>query len=178
MRAPIEAGEVTFNDIFSVFPYNNQVVTVEVTGQILLDMLEMGVMKYPGEDGSFPSMSGLIFSVNTAISTSVQTDENGFFTGVDGDYRVYDVKVLDKDSGEYRALDLSKKYVLAGFNYHLLSQGDGMSMFQDAKLIDAEGTLDIEVLESYIVDHLGGLIDEQYAAPQGRITFTDGYVNV
>ena len=83
-------------------------------------------------------------------------------------------KVLDKESGEYRDLDLNKKYVLAGFNYHLLSQGDGMAMFKDAKLIDAEGTLDIELLENYIVDHLGGTIGEEYAEPQGRITFTKG----
>jgi hypothetical protein len=94
---------------------------------------------------------------------------------VDGEYRVYGVKVLDKESGEYRDLDLNKKYVLAGFNYHLLAQGDGMAMFKDAKLIDAEGTLDIELLENYIVDHLGGTIGEEYAQPQGRITFTEGY---
>jgi ribosomal protein S4E len=105
----------------------------------------------------------------------VLTDENGFFTSVDGEYRVYGVKVLDKESGEYRDLDLNKKYVLAGFNYHLLAQGDGMAMFKDAKLIDAEGTLDIELLENYIVDHLGGTIGNQYAEPQGRITFTEGY---
>ena len=55
LRAPIEAGEVTFNDIFSVFPYNNQVVTVEVTGQMLLDMLEMGVMNHPEENGALPT---------------------------------------------------------------------------------------------------------------------------
>ena len=176
LRAPIEAGEVTFNDIFSVFPYNNQVVTVEITGQMLLDMLEMGVMNYPEENGSFPSMSGVTFSLNTAIPTSVKTDENGFFTSVDGDYRVYGVKVLDKESGEYRDLDLNKKYVLAGFNYHLLSQGDGMAMFKDANPTQAEGTLDIELLENYIVDHLGGTIGEEYAQPQGRITFTEGYV--
>ena len=131
LRAPIEAGDVTFNDIFSVFPYNNQVVTVEITGQMLLDMLEMGVMNYPEENGSFPSMSGATFSLNTRVPTSVKTDENGFFTGVDGEYRVYGVKVLDKESGEYRDLDLNKKYVLAGFNYHLLSQGDGMAMLGD-----------------------------------------------
>ncbi len=172
LRAPIEAGEVTFNDIFSVFPYNNQVVTVEITGQVLLDMLEMGVMKYPEESGSFPNMSGVIFSMNTQIPTSVTTDDNGFFTGVDGDYRVYDVKVLDKESSEYLDLDLSKNYVLAGFNFHLLSLGDGMAMFKDAKLIDAEGTLDIELLENYITDNLGGIIGEEYANPQGRITFT------
>ena len=109
-----------------------------------------------------------------AILTSVKTDENGFFTGVDGEYRVYGVKVLDKESGEYRDLDLNKKYVLAGFNYHLLSQGDGMAMFKDAKPTQAEGTLDIELLENYIVDHLGGTIGEEYAEPQGRITFTEG----
>ena len=173
LRAPIKAGDITFNDIFSVFRYNNQVVTVEVTGQILLDMLEMGVMNYPEENGSFPSMSGVTFSLNTSIPSSVKTDENGFFTCVDGEYRVYGVKVLDKESGEYRDLDLNKKYVLAGFNYHLLAQGDGMAMFKDATLINAEGTLDIELLESYIVDHLGGVIGEEYADPQGRITFTE-----
>ena len=52
----------------------------------------------------------------------------------------------------------------------MLSQGDGMAMFKDAKLIDAEGTLDIELHENYIVDHLGGTIGEEYAEPQGRIT--------
>ena len=174
LRAPIEAGEVTFNDIFSVFPYNNQVVTVEITGQMLLDMLEMGVMMYPEEKGCFPSMSGVIFSLDTSISSSVKTDENGFFTEVDGEYRVYGVKVFDKESGEYCDLDVAKKYVLAGFNYHLLSQGDGLAMFKDAQLIDAEGTLDIELVEGYITEHLDGVIGEEYAAPQGRITFTVG----
>ena len=87
---------------------------------------------------------------------------------------MYNVKVLDKESGEYRDLDLEGKYVLAGFNYHLLSLGDGLAMFEGAKLIDAEGTLDIELLEGYITQHLGGVIGEEYAEPQGRITFTDG----
>ena len=174
LRAPIEAGEVTFNDIFSVFPYNNQIVKIEITGQVLLDMLEMCVIMYPEEKGSFPSMSGVTFSLDTSIPTSVKLDENGFFTGVDGEYRVYGVKVLDKESGEYLDLDLTKKYVLAGLNYHLISQGDGLTMFKDSKLIDAEGTLDIELLENYIVDHLGGVIGEEYAKPQGRITFTEG----
>ena len=173
LRAPIEEGEITFNDIFLVFPYNNQVVTIEITGQMLLDMLEMSVMHYPEESGSFPSASGVTFSLHKAISTSVKTDENGFFVGVDGEYRVYDVKVLDKQSGEFRDLDLDGKYVLAGFNYHLVAQGDGMAMFKDAKLVDAEGTLDIELLESYIVEHLGGTIGKEYAKPQGRITFSE-----
>ena len=174
LRAPLEAGELTFNDIFSVFPYNNQIVTVEITGQTLLDLLEMGVSVYPEEDGGFPHMSGVTFSVNTAIPSSVQLDENGFFASVNGTYRVYNVMVLDGESGEFRALDLNATYTIAGTNYHLLAGGDGMSMFAGATPVDVEGTLDIEVLEYYITHHLNGVIGEEYAQAQGRITFTEG----
>jgi len=172
LRAPMAAGDVTFNDIFSVFPFNNQIVTAEVTGQILLDMLEMAVMGYPQEDGSFPHVSGVTFSVNTAIESSVQVDENGFFTKVDGDYRVNNIKVLDKETGAYLPLKLDGKYVLAGFNYFLLDFGGGMTMLKEAKILDSEGMLDVELLERYITDYLGGVINERYAEVENRITFT------
>ena len=174
LRAPIAAGDVTFNDIFSVFPFNNQIVTAEITGQILLDMLEMAMMNYPEEDGSFPHVSGVTFSVDTSIDASVKVDENGFFTKVDGDYRVYNVQVLDEKTGTYLPLNLEGEYIIAGFNYFLLDFGGGMTMFKAAKILDAEGMLDVEVLESYIVDYLGGVIDERYAQVENRITFTDG----
>ena len=176
LRAPMEAGEVNFNDIFSVFPFNNQIVTAEISGQILIDFLEMAVMNYPEEDGSFPHMSGVTFSVNKSIPTSVKVDANGFFEKVDGAYRVYNVKVLDKTSGEYKALDPNGKYVIAGFNYFLLDFGGGMTMFKDAKILDAEGTLDVELLENYIVEHLGGVIGEEYAEVKPNISFTDGVI--
>ena len=176
LRAPMESGDITFNDIFSVFPFNNQIVTAEISGQILIDFLEMAVMNYPEEDGSFPHMSGVTFSVNKSIPTSVKVDANGFFEKVDGAYRVYNVKVLDKTSGEYKALDPNGKYVLAGFNYFLLDFGGGMTMFKDAKILDAEGTLDVELLENYIVEHLGGVIGEEYAEVKPNISFTDGVI--
>lgn len=176
LRAPMESGDITFNDIFSVFPFNNQIVTAEISGQILIDFLEMAVMYYPEEDGSFPHMSGVTFSVNKSIPTSVKVDANGFFEKVDGAYRVYNVKVLDKTSGEYKALDPNGKYVLAGFNYFLLDFGGGMTMFKDAKILDAEGTLDVELLENYIVEHLGGVIGEEYAEVKPNISFTDGVI--
>ena len=176
LRAPMEAGEVSFNDIFSVFPFNNQIVTAEISGQILIDFLEMAVMNYPEEDGSFPHMSGVTFSVNKSIPTSVKVDANGFFEKVDGAYRVYNVKVLDKTSGEYKALDPNGKYILAGFNYFILDFGGGMTMFKDAKILDAEGTLDVELLENYIVEHLGGVIGEEYAEVKPNISFTDGVI--
>ena len=177
LRAPIKSGDMTFNDIYSVFPFNNRIVTAEITGQVLLDMLEMSMISYPQEDGAFPHMSGITFSVNKSIPSSIKVDENGFFTKVDGDYRVYDVKVLDKESGNYKALELDKKYILAAADYYILNFGSGMSMFKDAKVVESEGMLDVEVLERYITDNLNGVIGEEYKNVVNRITFTDGYEN-
>lgn len=177
LRAPIKSGDMTFNDIYSVFPFNNHIVTAEITGQVLLDMLEMSMISYPQEDGAFPHMSGITFSVNKSIPSSIKVDENGFFTKVDRDYRVYDVKVLDKESGNYKALELDKKYILAAADYYILNFGSGMSMFKDAKVVESEGMLDVEVLERYITDNLNGVIGEEYKDVVNRITFTDGYEN-
>ena len=177
LRAPVKSGDMTFNDIYSVFPFNNRIVTAEITGQVLLDMLEMSMISYPQEDGAFPHMSGITFSVNKSIPSSIKVDENGFFTKVDGDYRVYDVKVLDKESGNYKALELDKKYILAAADYYILNFGSGMSMFKDAKVVESEGMLDVEVLERYITDNLNGVIGEEYEDVVNRITFTDGYEN-
>ena len=178
IRASIDAGEITFNDIYSVFPFNNQMVTAEVTGQIILDMLEMSMMIYPDEDGSFPHVSGMRFSVNKSIPSAVKLDENGFFVNVEGDRRVYDVEILDKKTGEYKPLVVDKTYTIAVVNYYLIEFGGGMSMFKDAKILSRDGLLDVEVLEKYIVENLGGVIGENYANVDNRITFTDGYANV
>lgn len=174
LRAPIKAGDVTFNDIYTLLPFGNWLVVLEVTGQEILDMLEMGVYSYPDES-SFPHMSGLKFSINTAIPSSVKLDSTEFFEKVDGEYRVYNVEVLDKESGEYKPLDLEKTYTLAGHNHTLLDLGGGMSMLEGAKVVVDDGILDVEVIEAYITKHLGGVIGEEYAKAQGRITFTDGF---
>ena len=175
IRASIEKGEVTFNDVYSVFPFNNEMVTAEISGQMLIDMLELAVMCYPAEDGSFPHVSGITFSVNKAIPSSVKLDSNGLFVDVEGDYRVYDVMILDKATGTYKPLDYNAKYTIAATNHVLLDFGGGMTMLKDAKVLQSEGTLDVEVLERYIVENLGGVIGDKYATVDNRITFTEGY---
>lgn len=174
LRAPLGKGEVTFNDIYSVFPFNNQIMTAQITGQILLDMLETGVMNYPEEDGSFPHTAGITFAIDTSVPSPVKMDENGYFIGVEGERRVYDVKVFDDETATYQPLDPQGTYVLTAFNYYLVDFGGGMAMLKDAVILDDEGTLDLEVLESYITDALGGVIGDSYAQLAPRITFTNG----
>ena len=177
MRAPIKTGDVTFNDLISVYPFNNRIVTAEITGQVLLDMLEMGMMPYPEECGAFPHMSGMTCSVDKSIPSSVKLDDQGFFVSVDGDYRVYDVKVLNKESGLYEKLELDKKYVITASDYYILDLGSGLSMFKDANVLKNEGVLDVDIMEMYITENLNGVIGEEYKDVVNRITFTDGYEN-
>ena len=176
LRAAIQNGDITFNDLLSVFPFNNTVVLAEVSGQTLKDMMEMAVMSWPAEDGSFPHLSGITFSVNKAIPSSVVVNELEEFVEISGEYRVYDIEVFDKETGKYEPLSLSKTYTLAASNYFLLEYGSGMTMLKDAKIIQNEGMLDVEALERYIVEALDGTIGEEYADVKNNITFTEGII--
>ena len=123
-------------------------------------MLELAVMNWPSEDGSFPHVSGVKFFVNTAIPSSVQIDENGEFTGVSGKYRVYDIRILNKETSKYEPIDLNKQYSFASHNYYILEYGGGMAMLKGAKILQNDGMLDVELLEKYIVENLGGVIGQ------------------
>ena len=174
LRAPISVGDITFNDILSIYPFNNQVVVCEMTGQAIKDMLEFATKYYPLEGGSFPHISGIKCSIDTSIPSSAQQDINEIFTGVTGEYRIYDIKVLNSETGAYDPIDLNKTYTFASHNYLILEQGSGMSMFKDVKVITNDGMLDVELLEKYIVENLGGHITEQYKDVDNRVIPTEG----
>lgn len=54
--------------------------------------------------------------------------------------------------------------------------GEGMSMFENAKILQNDGMLDLELLEKYITENLGGVIGESYAEVKTNITFTEGEI--
>ena len=175
-RTDIPAGDVTFSDLLNVLPFNNTIVLAEISGQTIKDMMEMAMRIWPEENGSFPHLSGLTFSVNTSITSSVVIDENEEFVTVAGEYRVYDLKVFNKESGEYEPLDLDATYTIAASNFFLLEYGSGMKMLESIKVLQNDGMLDVEALERYITEQLGGVIGQQYAEVGVNITFTDGFV--
>ena len=51
-----------------------------------------------------------------------------------------------------------------------------MKMLESAKILQNDGMLDIEAMERYIVEKLGGTIGAEYAQAQVSITFTEGRV--
>ena len=176
LRADIPAGDVTFNNLLNVLPFNNTIVLAEISGQTIKDMIEMTMMYYPSEGGAFPHLSGLTFSFNTSIPSSVVLDEYEDFAGVTGQYKVYNIKVYNKDNGTYEPLDLDKTYTIAASNYYLLEYGSGLKMLENTKVIQKDGMLDVEALELYIDDKLGGTVGQDYAEAKSNITFTDGEI--
>jgi len=165
VRADIAAGDVTYEDIINVHPFGNEACMVETTGQDILDALEFGARNYPEENGGFLQVSGLTYTIDESVPSSVVMDENKAFVKVDGAYRVTDVKV----NGE--ALDVNKTYTLASHNYMLKEGGDGFEMFKTDKLLKDGVMIDNAVLINYIVDELKGTVTaDEYGEPAGRIT--------
>ena len=94
--------------------------------------------------------------------------------GVSGQYRVYDIKVFNRETEKYESLSLSETYTLSAPNYFLLECGSGMKMLENAVILENEGLLDLEALERYILEELGGVVDQRYADVYSNITFTEG----
>lgn len=170
IRADINAGDITFGEVIAVHPFNNVGCVVKATGQEVLDALEMAARVAPDENGGFLQVSGLTYTIDTSVASTVVVDDKKNFVKVAGDYRVKDVKV----GGE--ALDVSKTYTLASHNYMLLNGGDGINMFRDNEIVVQPVILDNQVLINYIKDYLNGVVGSQYSNPygQGRILIKDG----
>lgn len=166
VRANIKAGDITYNDALTVFPFGNMGCVIEATGQQIKDALEMASKNYPQESGGFLQVSGLTYSIDSSVATNVELDEKGNFVKVNGAYRVSDIMVGGQP------LDVNKTYTVASHNYMLKSAGDGMTMFKNSKVIRDEVMADVDLLSAYIRDQLGGNIGTEYSNPtgQGRIT--------
>ena len=163
VRVSIPAGDITYGNVAQLQPFFGEMGTVEVTGQTILDALEMGAKNNPEENGGFFQVSGMTYTVDRSVPSSVVFNEKNEFVSVDGDYRVKDVMVGEEP------LDLEKTYVLASTKYIIDEGGDGMTMFGTAPF-QGTGMLDTDCVLSYITENLKGVVPAEYEKPQGRIT--------
>ncbi len=165
LRDTLPAQELTAKDLMEVYPFGNMLTLREISGQQLLDALEMGASEYPEENGSFLQVSGLTYTIDATIPSTVQLDDKGRFVGVAGERRVKNVMVGGKP------LDPEGDYRVAGSSFLMKDGGDGMTMFDGSYLLSDAEFSDLDSLESFI-EKRGGTIGEGYENPegQGRIT--------
>lgn len=162
IHADIEEGDITYEEIINVHPFGNEICMIETTGQDILDALEVGACEYPIENGGFLQVSGLSYTIDPSIPSSVVFNERGQFVKVDGKYRVTEVIVGNEP------LVLNKTYTLASHNYMIKNGGDGYTMFMDDKMIKDSVVIDNGALINYITENLNGVIGDEYKNPKGN----------
>ncbi|WP_235680266.1 5'-nucleotidase C-terminal domain-containing protein [Paenibacillus albicereus] len=152
IRASIEAGPITLGQVLTVLPFNNDLVTVKLTGKEIREALENGVSKLPASDGRFPHVAGMRFYYD-----SLQPAGS----------RVVKIETL-QPGGSYALMKEDATYELAT-NAFTARGGDFYDSFAKAY---NEGRVvplylpDYEVMKTYLAEK--GTIDVA-TAPAGRI---------
>ena len=170
--------ELTYLSCKEIHTFGNVACLLQVTGQQILDALEWGskgiTADGSGENGSLLHVSGLKYTLDLTRDSSVQADEKDVWTGPPTDgYRVSNVLILNRDTGEYEPLDLTATYNLAGYNYTLRDLGGGFAMLNGSVNVLDYVAEDYMVLANYIQSFP---VDESTGLP--TISTDSGYCDV
>jgi 5'-nucleotidase/UDP-sugar diphosphatase len=130
IRASIPAGDITLGQVITTFPFGNYIVTIEATGQDLIDAMENGLSDYPELKGAFPQIAGMTVTFDPKQPAGS---------------RVVELKVGGQP------VDPAATYVLATNNF-LAVGGDQYTMFADNPLLGEFSAFD-EVLAKYLQTH-------------------------
>ena len=152
-RSGISAGTITYGDVSNAQPFDDHLAKFEATGEDILSMLVRCTSSLPSEEGQFPQVSGLRYTIHQQSDT------------------VSDVAVLDEDSGNWVPLDPAGHYTIASSDYY--ARGGFYSTLKDCKQLFYSTGLVRDALSDYMEITLGGTIPAIYSQPQGRITIID-----
>ena len=162
IRAAIEPGDVTKKDINTVLPFGNTVVTIYITGEELLEVLEASTYSLPV--GGFPQVAGINYTISTAVAYDANAETYPASTYY-GPKSINRVTINSINGKEFKADDT---YAVVTNDFSAAG-GDTYYAFKAATAkFDTGIPLDEAVME-YVTTELKGVIGAQYAAPQGRI---------
>ena len=123
IRASIPAGKITYRDVLTVQPFGNTLVTLNMTGEQIMQILNYAATVRPGS-GAFLHVSGLKWTLNRKTNAA----EN--------------VRV-----GQTR-LDLKKLYKVVTNNF-MAAGGDGYASFKDLPQYNTN-FVDADAFQEYI----------------------------
>lgn len=131
IRDSIDVGMITKGDVLKVLPFSNHIVTVEVTGKQLIEILNKGLVI---GSGRFLHFAGLLVEAKLVQEA-----------GCPDRYEVLSVQF------NQQPLELTQTYVVA-MNDFMVAGGDDYQMSQSSNLLNSFGTLD-EALISYVKEY-------------------------
>ena len=171
IRAAINVGEVTKNNINTVLPFGNTVAVIYVTGAELLEALEASTYCTPEAVGGFPQTSG----IEWVLDTTVEYDQGEIYT-LDGKESSYyapaSIQRVSIQSINGEPFDEAATYAVVTNNF-CAAGGDTYNVFNRAYSegfgFDTGIPMDEAVMD-YITEVLGGVIGETYAEPSALAT--------
>ncbi|EGR2273539.1 bifunctional UDP-sugar hydrolase/5'-nucleotidase [Vibrio parahaemolyticus] len=148
VRDSIEAGDITYKDVLTVQPFGNMVSYVDMSGQEVLDYLNIVATK-PVDSGAYAQFAGISMRIESDKVTNVFIGNKQL--RLDGRYR-FTVPSYNASGGDgYPKIDTHPGYVNTGFT-------------------------DAEVLKDYLESH--SPIDVNEYAPSGEVMYqTNNVVN-
>lgn len=127
IRSSIDVGDITKEEVITVLPFGNYIVTKNLTGKQILAALEHGTSSYPELTGGFPHVGGMTYNIDTSKEVGS---------------RVVNVMVNGSP------LDLEKTY-LVGLNDFLAAGGDNYTMLKDSPIVTQFSSTD-EIFMKYL----------------------------
>ncbi|APU73201.1 bifunctional UDP-sugar hydrolase/5'-nucleotidase [Vibrio parahaemolyticus] len=148
VRDSIEAGDITYKDVLTVQPFGNMVSYVDMSGQEVLDYLNIVATK-PVDSGAYAQFAGISMRIENDKVTNVFIGNKQL--RLDGRYR-FTVPSYNASGGDgYPKIDTHPGYVNTGFT-------------------------DAEVLKDYLESHSPINVNEY--APSGEVMYqTNNVVN-
>lgn len=164
IRAPIEAGDITKNDVNTVLPFGNTVAYVSITGEALLEALEASTYCTPTAVGGFPQVSGIAFTIDVGQTF----DEGDLYPG--STYaKPNSINRVTIDSINGQEFDPEATYIVVT-NDFVAAGGDTYYAFSVANVVDTGVAMDVALMD-YIAEVLEGTITaEAYGETKDRIT--------
>lgn len=140
IRDQLDAGDITYGELYNILPFNNVLVKLEVTGSELKEILNGQLSSYYGPDFS---VSGLKYTWDSAT-----------------------VKVVDMTFPDGSPIDPDATYTLTVNNYMATSTGDKYKAIGELGKNPVMGPEDLEGLVSFVESFDEAI---SYAA-EGRIS--------
>lgn len=174
IKSEVTDKNFTYLDIEDIFPYKQEICLVSASGKTILNALELGSSQCPYEAANFLQTSGLKYTIDTSIMPAVVV-EDGELACVSEKYRVSDITVLNKESGEYEPIDLSKKYTVAISSYIYNTSNKSYMMFNDCEPVLIDEMTDQQALLKYLLIYNHVELPNEYSDinGQGRIIIRD-----
>lgn len=118
-RSDIDAGNFTVDDAYTMLPFSNTLVTLEMTGSEIELVLEQALENafVGGSTGAYPYASGLRYSVDS-------TAEFGS--------RLSNLEINPRLEGEWMSIDSDATYTVVANNF-IAAGGDGYFAFMDVE---------------------------------------------